>query len=657
MKARAITILLPLWMAASAVAQQQKNLGDLGIEDLLKIEVSSASKRAQPLDSAASAITVITQGDIHRSGARNLAEAMRMAPGVQVQELSGHYYAITIRGFDNPNFDTSYGNKLLVLIDGRAIYSPYASTVYWEVEDLLLDDVDRIEVIRGPGGSLYGANAVNGVINIITKSAAQTQGGLAVTSIGSMEKDRLALRYGWKVGKDAAFRVFGKVGTDGTSVDSAGHSAHDGGTLSEIGFRGDINNLGRGSLMMEGSYNRFGIYENQTNPTLTPPFGQPARGKDNIVTSHLLGRWTSDEQGGGQTTAQLYYDLLAYPYSNASSTGTTWDLDVQRRFPVSNGRELIVGGGYRYELNNSTPGSYPYQELIPSNRRDTIYNAFIQCELPTGPKGHLTLGAKLEHNTFTGFEVEPNVRYLYHLSDSQVLWGAVSRAVRTPSQAELNDHVLTAVDPPSEPGGLPTAYVSFGNPSLTSEVLIANEVGYRVKVSNNASLDFAGYYNVYTNLIHQVQGAPYTDIQFGVPVTVVPTYLKGGERGNVYGFELQTYWSLGPQSQLRAGYSYVRQSRFTFGTLIDAPEHQFNLRLSQDLARKLKLDAMLYWYSAVPDLGASAYTKFDLQVSGKLSNDVEISLGAHDLLYPRHATFDGYRNIPRSLDLKLTVHF
>ncbi len=642
---------------AGAQEKPQGDISNMSIDDLMKIKVTSASKRSQTLVSTASAITVITQEDIHRSGVRNLAEAMRLAPGVQVQELSGHYYAITIRGFDNPNFDGSYGNKLLVLIDGRAIYSPYASTVYWEVEDLILEDIDRIEIIRGPGGSLYGANAVNGVINIITKSAAQTVGGLAVGSLGSLEKDRMTFRYGLKTGSNSAFRFFGKVGTDGASMTADGSSAHDGGSLGEIGFRGDMDDVARGSLMIQGAYNRFGIYENQVNPILTPPFSQVATAKDVITTSNLLGRWSSKESGGEQTTAQIYYDLLAYPYSNASSTGTTWDLDVQRQFPTTGGRNLIVGGGYRYEINNSSMGSYPYQELLPAVRHDTIYNLFIQSEQPVGPKGRFTFGAKLEHNTFTGLEFEPNARYLYQIGDSQALWAAVSRAVRTPSQAELNDHVLTGASPPGQPGGLPTAFVSFGNPALTSEKLISNEIGYRRRVSHLASLDVDAFYNIYTDLIHGVPGAPYMGNQFGVPVLIMPTTLEGGERGNVYGLELQTNWNLGPGSQLSAGYSFVQQDHFTSGTMIDAPVHQVNVRLSHDFSKDLKFDGLLYWYSAVPNLDASAYTKLDLRIAKKLTNDLEFSIAGHDLLSPRQATFSGYFDVPRSIDFKLTSRF
>jgi iron complex outermembrane receptor protein len=657
---RIIAALIAVFPAPAAIAQDQPkpaatDYGNMSIEDLMNVKVTSASKKSQPLDSAPCAITVITQDDIHRSGAVSLPEALRLAPGVQVQQLTAHYYAITIRGFDNPNIDGSFGNKILVLIDGRTIYSPYASTVYWEVEDLVLEDVDRIEVIRGPGGSLYGANAVNGVINIITKSASQTQGLLAVGSLGSLYKDRLTVQYGWKATPDAAFRVYGKLGTDGNSELPGGASAMDGGSLGEAGFRGDLNNVGHGSLMVQGAFHEFGIYENQTYSSLTPPYSNQSNQKDVITAAHLLSRWDSNEKSGAQTTAQAYFDLLDYPYSIEGSNGTTWDLDVQRRMPFSKGRELIVGGGYRYERNATSTTNDDI--VIPQTRRDTIYNMFAHYEMPTDSRGRLTLGAKLEHNTFCGTEFEPDVRYLYRLSDAQTLWAAVSRVVRTPSQSELNGEFLSNADAPARPGALPTAYVTFGSPALGAEVLVAGELGYRVRATRTLSFDFAGYYNSYSSLIYTAQGATYTGDPYGTPAIVVPSYLKSGERGDTFGFELESRWNPGPRTQVTAGYSVIGQSRFSEGSSIDAPTHQVNARLSYDFSRNLKADAMLYWYSAVPDLGAMGYAKLDLQVLWNIARHLELSVAGYNLLNNRYSTFPVYGfEIPRSAVLKLTLH-
>ena len=651
---RLVVPILGSIIASSAAAQEAPrpanvDYTEMSIGDLLKIKVTSGSKHAQTLESVPAAITVITQDDIHRTGVRNLAEAMRLAPGVQVQELSDHYYAITIRGFNDPNLDGTFGDMILVLIDGRSIYSPFGSSVYWEIEDLILDDVDRIEVIRGSGGSLYGANAVNGVINIITKSAADTLGGLIVDSAGTLDKDSQAYRFGWKSGDNSFFRIYGKNRTDGAGQLADGSSANDGGTADELGFRSDFTFKRHGALMVQGSYNRFGIDEvNASNS------GQPTI-RDGITTSNLLARWTIDEKKEARTTIQLYYDLIDYPYTNASSTGTTWDFDLQRHEPRSSVGDATYGFGYRFMLNATTPGAT--EELIPKTRRDSISSLFAQDEFKIGHKGRLTIGAKLERNTFTGFELQPNIRYLFHVNDAQVIWAAISRAVRTPSQTELNDHFITAMDPAPTPGALPIAHVSFGNPALTSESLIASEVGYRIRASKRVSLDLATYYNIYSNLVYEVGGASFNSTQFGMPVTVEPTYIRSGDEGHVYGGELEVRWDMGNRMRLAAGYSYARQNQFSQGTSIDAPMQQINAHLSYDLGKSLNLDGMLYWYDAVPSFGAPQYTKLDLRVGWKLNQRTDLSFTGHDLLYSSHATFPGNDSIPRSADIKLTIHF
>jgi iron complex outermembrane receptor protein len=651
----AIGLIATLSFGQDAPDSKKKNLTDLSLEDLMNIKVTSATKMSQSLFDVASAISVITQNDIHRSGVRNIAEALRLAPGVQVQELSGHFYAITIRGFNNPNYDGSYGNKLLVLIDGRTLYSPYTSTTYWEVEDLILEDIDRIEVIRGPGGTLYGANAVNGVVNIVTKSAEETVGSLAVSSIGTFDKDRFAFRYGWKPNKAAAVRFFGKIGTDGRSLLKDGSSYHDGGSFSEMGFRADFADVAKGSLMVQGEYNRFGIYEDLINPILTAPYFEHAINKDQITTSHVLANWKSPEVAGKQTEIQAYYDLLDYPYSTNSSVGTTWDLTYQQKKLDSKGGSTIFGAGYRYELNNSTPSLY--QSLDPLSRRDTIANVFAQREMPIGTSAKLIFGAKLEHNTFTGFEFQPNVRYLQNIDDSHVFWGSVSRAVRTPSQSELNEHSIKNVEPPAGPGALPTAYINFGNNSLTSEILIANELGYRVKASESLSFDMGAFYNMYSNLTYMVDGTPYEDVQFGIPVIVVPQLLKSGEKGNTYGLEVVSRKKLSANTHLTLSYSFVGQDHFSHGSDIDAPKHQFSARISHSLPKNLELDAMAFHYSAVPGLSGQEYTKLDASVSWKPTKDFELSLIGHDLLKPRQFSVDTYSYIPRSIDLRLSYHF
>ena len=655
---RCLTAPIAIAMAATAFSQANnpQDLSNMSIEDLMKIKVTSAAKRTQSLDTAPVAISVITQDDIHRSGARTLVEALRLIPGVEIGRYTQNYYAVTVRGFNNPNFDGSNGNKLLVLLDGRSLYMPYTSTVYWEIEDLPLEDIDRIEVIRGPGGSLYGANAVNGVINIITKSAKDTVGTLTDVSMGSLERDRQLLQYGSKMGENGAFRVYARRGDDNPSMNPDGTSAGDTKQLSEFGFRGDTDVPNKGSFMFQGQYHQFGIKEDVLAPTLTDPFSQFHNNVDTITAKDLLGKWTTKEKDGGQTTAQLYYDYLNYPYTNASATATTYDLDVQRELPEMKNQRVILGTGYRYMINASTPGDV--QVLSPLTRHDSIYSLFGQDEIDSGDRGHLTLGLKLEHNTFTGFEWQPSIRYLKDLDDSHSVWAAISRAVRTPSQTELDDKLVTAVNPPANPGDNPTAFMSFGNPNLTSEHLLAYEAGYRLHNSDSFSLDLATFYDHYSDLIYSVEGDPFTAVEFGQTVTVDPTTLKNGENGSVYGGELEARWKLPARTMLTTSFSVAKQTKFSEGTTIWTPKYQGFVHLSKDMPKDFKADVMFYWYDAIPEIDQEPYSKLDFHISWRPHNgDTEWSLGGQDLLLPRSMQFTSAVEIPRSVYLQMTKHF
>jgi iron complex outermembrane recepter protein len=642
-------------LVCSAAAREETQLQSMSIDDLMKMTVTSATKREQSLDSTAEAITVITQDDIQRSGARTLVDALRLVPGLQIGRYTQNYYGVTARGFNSPNFDGSNGNKLLVLMDGRSLYMPYTSSVYWEIEDTLLEDIDRIEVIRGPGGSLYGANAVNGVINIITKIANATQGGLVVSSAGTLQRDRLAVRYGWKEGDHAAFRVFGKVGNDNGSVDLSGSQVGDKKNLHEVGFRGDIDLNTRGSLMVQGAFNSFRINEAISQPSLSDPFSFFANNPDVIQTGDLLGLWTLDGINGEKTKLQVYYDLLNYPFTNATGISNTFDVDFLHQLAPAKIGNVIVGAGYRYMINDSVPG--PTQQLMPKTRHDTIYSLLAQDQIPIGCRDTFTAGFKLEHNDYTGYEFEPSVRFLHKLDSNHALWGAISRAIRTPSQTESSDVVVTSVDPPDAQNPLPTAHTSFGNPNLTSERLIAYELGCRIKTSDRFSLDLAAFEDKYSNLIYSVAGAPFNGVEFGVPVTVSPTSLQNGETGDVLGAELLARCKLSNRSFATLGATYVAPKSFSQGSTIETPRYQYFGRLSQDMLKDLKLDVIYYWYGSVDDVNQAATSKLDAHLAWNVRPGVELSAGGQDLLFKRAIQFPGGSAIPRSAYVQLSARF
>ncbi len=645
-------------------SQKADDLTDLNLDDLSKMQVTTASKKAQSLNAVAAAIFVVTAEDIKRTGAKNVPEALRMVPGVQVSRLGGQTYAVSVRGFNSYN-----SNKLLVLVDGRTIYSPYISGTYWEVTDMLMENIERIEVIRGPGGSLWGANAVDGIINIITKHSKDTQGGLFITSAGSLESNRLAFRYGGKIG-DGTYRVDGKAGVNKDAQLSDGARAGDGENLSELGFRADFDEKSKGRFMFQGSENRFGLYEQTSAALPVAPYSTFFGGMEMITASHILGRWEHDEAHGAQTAVQVYYNMLDYPFSYQGLSGYTWDLDIQHQMAEMKNQSITLGVGARYEINNTWKGIAGW--LYPADQRDTILSAFGQDEITINPKNHVTLGLKYEHNSVTGSEFQPNARYAYTPDENHTIWASVARAVRKPGQFDEGQVDVLSAAPPATQGGLPTASVFYGNQGLTSEKLIANEIGYRTKPMEHVLVDVAAYYNIYDNLLYYAGGTPFTGTILGgdtgstYPLNgqqyeITPTYTYNGDKGHTYGLEWATHYNPSKLFHATLGYTYMNWDGFALGTTMFTPKNSVDLHLSWDLPHELKFDTMAHWYDAIFDEGVSAYVKLDANLSWKPTTAYEVSVGGNDLLSNRHREGTGIfwptAEIPRSYYAKVTLHF
>jgi len=569
-----------------------------------------------------------------------------MVPGLEVAQIDQNKWAIGSRGF-NGRFD----NKLLVLIDGRSVYTPLFSGVYWNVQDVVLEDVDRIEVIRGPGATLWGANAVDGVINIITKSAKATQGGLVSAGAGSQEATAETVRYGSKVKDNTYYRVYGKYYDWYPSIDPTGTTASDGWHALRGGFRLDSNATTRDSITVQGDIYHDNFGETLTVPSLTSPTlwsTYPNNGYES--GGDLLGRW-NHSFSRSSTSLQMYYDRTNI--SDPTVFGdheSVYDIDFQHDIHLGESQELVWGLGYR-SIQDSNGSSFTVA-LQPAHSSLNQYSAFLQDEVSLlDNRMHVTVGSKFEHNPFTGFEFEPNVRVLGTLTNKQSVWAAVSRAVRTPALTEEGLQLNEAVIPPGVPplnSPLPVVEAIFGSRQFGSEDLLAYEVGYRVQATNSFSLDVAAFYNNYTNLRSAEPGAP---ILVGSPVpsyVVLPFVASNKMSGGTYGIEPFAEWKILPRWKLMGSYSFLRMNIHKNADSLDptpdlpngeSPRHQYYFRSSLDLPKNFEQDLMLRYVDKLPSLSIPSYYSLDLHIGWKPISQIQLSFGAQNLLNSQHLEF------------------
>ena len=454
---------------------RQSGLADLNIEDLMNMKVTSVSRKAEKAYNAAAAIYVITSEDIRRSGASSIAELLRLAPGIEVDRIDGSRWAITSRGFID-----RFGNKLLVLVDGRSVYTPLFSGVFWDAQQLLLDDIDRIEVIRGPGATVWGANAVNGVINIITKRAIDTEGAMLQAATDTITPQSGCMRFGGSLGSNAHFRVYGR-GFDQSALDPvSGMPAYDLCTQRFGGFRADWELPKGQSLLVEGQ--SYGGHEQEGQIT---PSGIVNDAVSQSGSNALL-RWGSTS-GKSDLSAQLYFDHTARSVKILySEVRDTTDLDFQHSLQLSSNNQLTWGLGYRIS-NDSTRGT-PLVSWDPASRTEKLAGLFVQDEITLRPEVRLTLGSKFERNDYTGTEVQPSARLLWTPDSRRTGWLAVSQAVRTPCRTEADGRILFGVTTIPVPGvgNVPVPVYLTGNHDYKSETMMAYKAGYRIHAEQQA---------------------------------------------------------------------------------------------------------------------------------------------------------------------------
>ncbi len=637
------------------------DLTGLSLEDLMNINVTSVSKKPQKLMDAPSAIYVITQEDIRRSGATNIPDALRRVPGIQVAHINMNTWAITSRGLNS-----FLSNKLLVLIDGRSVYTPLFSGVYWDVQDTLLEDIDRIEVIRGPGASLWGDNAVNGVINIITKQAGDTQGGLLSTGYGNEQQGFGNLRYGNKIGDNAYFRVYSKYFNRDNAVDASGRKANDSWHAQRGGFRIDWDIDKQNSLTVQGDIYDSKFGETVATVSLTSPFSKTIIDDSEFAGYNVLTRWKHTFSESSNFELQLYYDRTERESITLREDRDTYDFDFQHRFKFGERHDIVWGLGYRLTHDNIR-NSFDFS-FNPGSRSMSLYSGFVHDEITLiEDKLRLTVGSKLSYNVFTGLEVQPNARLLWKPRERHSTWLSFSRAVRTPSRAEndirINKEVLSS-----------GALVSLsGDHGFDSEVLYSYELGYRFAPSGNLSVDLALYYNNYDKLLTLEPGTPYPET-LPTPAHLVIPFIGNNEMdGEVFGVELAVDWRPVDWWHLKASYSYqqilMHLNKSSLDTVSESvegstPHNQFFLRSSFDLPRNLELDLSPRYMDNLSSVNVDSYVELDARLSWKPFENLEMSLIGQNLLDNHHPEYiqsviveTGSTEIERSVFAKIEWKF
>jgi len=588
-----VTLLLSFAPALSFSQARNKptapeTLKKLTLEQLMDIEVTSVSKRPQHLAEVASAIQVISRKDIIQSGAKTLAEALRLASNLQVAQVNSSQWAISARGFDNV-----LANKLLVLIDGRTVYTPLYAGVFWDVQNLILEDVDRIEVISGPGGTLWGANAVNGVINIITKSSKETKGLYAEAATGTSLPGLGSVRYGGQLAKNLSYRVYGTGFRMGHTVDSNAVKVNDDWSMLQGGLRLDWEASDKDVVSLQQNFQ-----------------------------------------------LQAYYDHTFRDFrNNFTEDLKTFDIEWQQSYEHGHGNQLNYGLNLRM-MDHKVTNLLLFQ-FLPERKKLYLYSLFLQEEVALVPdRLHLTLGSKIEHNSYTGFEFQPNGRLSWTPAKSQTLWMSVSRAVRTPARIDRDFFLLLTPELP---------FIG-GSESVKSETVIAYELGWRSLPREDLSLSLSTFYNTYDHIRSAEPGPE----PFFIPIT-----FANGVKGKTYGFELAATYQITPSWNLRGGYTFLKkdlkvkpESRDINAGSAESndPQNQFVVQSSVEVLKWLELGTLIRYVDRLPKPAVPSYTRLDLRIAFKLGKSFELNVVGQNLLDKQHYEFIPSSPAPRQIE-------
>jgi iron complex outermembrane receptor protein len=658
-----------LWMATAANAtdtnqtwKSSVDLENLTLEQLVNVKVTSVAKEQTDLFTSPAAISVVTADDIRRLGINSIPEALRLVPGMDAAQINGNEWAVSARGFN-----AEFGNKLLVLIDGRTVYSPSSAGVFWNSQDVVMEDLDRIEVIRGPGATLWGANAVDGVINVISKSAKETQGLLASSSAGSVVQDSATVRYGGELASNLYYRVYAQRSDQDGFTTSAGQSAGDTWNSTQAGFRTDWEPPSQNLLTLQGDY----YYSVAGKPTervsLTPPAVSLFTEDEYNQGGNILGRWTRNFSDTSQLTLQTYFDHVEQEDGFGMENLNTCDVDLQDRFALGSRNDFVWGAGYRYQAVENSP-SYELT-WTPEIEYIRLFNVFGQDDFTlVTDRLHLIAGSKFENNSLVGWEIEPNGRILWTPAQNQSIWASVSRATRTPALVELNGHLNVAAFPTPAPG--PPALVSIsGDPNNVPEDLTAYELGYRIAPAKNLSFDVTGFYNDYDDLLIEVPNPVVFETSPSPHLLISSTWHNAGA-GETYGIELSSQWRVTDNWRLTASYSWLGTGLTAETSSFEgkSPNQQFQIRSYLDLPYHLELNGAIYFVDRSLSPSPTgldeipSYVRADLGLTWSWRQWLEIGLWGENLLQREHIEFSSQQTpelseIPRSVLAKVTVRF
>lgn len=629
--------------------KSSRDIAELSLEELMNIEVTTVTRQIKSVEQSAAAVFVITSEMIRRSGATSLPELLRLAPGVQVARQTTDNWAVSIRGLND-----TFANKLLVLIDGRSIYSPSLSGVSWSKEDTLIEDIDRIEVIRGPAGTMWGANAVNGIINVITKSAKATQGGFVGVGGGTEERGFGNARYGGKLGKDAYYRVYGKFFNRDGAEFPGGLNAGDEWRKGQGGYRVDWDVSPEDLITVQGDGYAGRSYENLV-VGLMP--GQSFRGSADFDGGNILSRWTHAFSSASDMQLQFYYDYwrLDSPQVFVVNEHTV-DVDFQHRFGWGSRQNIIWGLDFRL-VANAVENTFA-ATFDPDSRMMPLYSGFIQDEITVIPdRFRFVVGTKLEHNLYTGLEVQPNARFLWTPHQNHTFWGAVSRAIRTPSRSERDFQLNLQVD---EVGGVPVTLTRLPASGLGSEKLLAFELGYRMQPHENLSFDFATFINVYDDLVSlEPVSSPAPP-----PIIAAATRFANTLEGETYGGEVVGRWQMLKTWRWEMAYSLLQTDFNNDGTGTtseaaaegNSPEHQVSLRSQLDISKQWELDWILRYVDGLTNVNVPGYFALDVRLGWHPIKDLEFSITGQNLFDNRHPEFTPTGTLFSTTEIEQSVY-
>lgn len=602
-RARTVLLWILTFPLAALAFETDVDIKGTSIEQLMQISVTTVSRKEEELQSSAAAVFVLSRDDIRRAHVTSVPEALRLVPGVQVARIDANKWAVSIRGFNSRT-----ANKLLVLVDGRSVYDPLFAGVFWEARDVNLEEIERIEVVRGPGGTLWGANAVNGVINIITQHTGNTLGTQVTLGAGTEERAQGGVRHGWRSGTHSQARIYADGFARDTGFSPAG--AHDDARMARAGFRTDWS-VDNDKIMLKGDL-YDGLFGTAASSSTGSPQDVGNRGQNFVV------RWTRDHSESAQTMLQFWYDRFTYDDFSLGEERETYDIEFQQAYRLGQTHRIVWGAGHRRTADDIRSG--PSLALIPASRRDNLSSLFVQDDISLAERSvRLTLGTKVEHNDYSGTEWQPNARIAWMRDTNNTFWSAVSRAVRSPSRLESDISAPPLVS---------------GNPNFDSEKLVAYEAGYRSRIGGQAWIDTALFYNVYRDLL-SIEGA----------------VLANKLRGTTSGIELAGRWSPGSAWQHDLAYTYLIMDLSAEADSLDAarpantedsdPRHQVVVRTAWSPSSAFEVNATLRYVDKLPALSVPSYVTADLGISWRPRRGLRLSLVSQNLLDRSHPERSG----------------